>query len=67
MEFFYPKNLNKTLNESAPEAIKGYAVFAIQGKNQQNQHHPNTSFIFHAKKRQRGPEDKVDWKQNYLN
>ena len=51
MEFFYPKNLNKTLNESAPEAIKGYAVFAIQGKNQQNQHHPNTSFIFHAKKR----------------
>ena len=47
MESFYPKNSNKTLNN---KAIKQYVVFAIQGKNQQNQHQPNTSFIFHAKK-----------------
>ena len=50
MESFYPKNSNKTLNESAAEAMKRYVVCAIQSKNQQNQHRPNISFIFHAKK-----------------
>ena len=67
MESFYPKNSNKTLNESAAKAMKRYVVCAIQSKNEQNRRRPKTSFIFHAKKNQRGLEDKVDWKQNYLN
>ena len=36
MESLYLKNSNKTLNESAAEAMKQYVVCAIQSKNQQN-------------------------------
>ena len=61
MESFYRRNSNKTLNESAAEAIKRYVVCAIQSKNQQNQHRRNPSFTFNAKKKLKRP-----WEQSWM-
>ena len=48
------------------QSLKLYIKCAMQRENRENQNRPSTSFIFHANKGQRTPEEKVEWKQNYL-
>ena len=55
------------LRPNQQPSLKRYVKCAIQSENQQNEHRPSASFTFHAKKSYRSPEDKIEWKQNYLN
>ena len=49
------------------QSLKWYVKCAIKSENQQNQHRLCCCITFHAKRSQRSPDDKVEWKQNYLN